>query len=261
MRMDETSNHRLIELLVELFNAEEFRRHLAAIPGMEQVLAQLPGSGCSDMALVEGAVLSLRRRDLLDHTWFDRLVKSRPRSSEKIDAIRALYVPVGADGARCEDAGPWRTLATPPSFLQPTKRQTKGGLVLVDIHGPELNGAERLPGLRFTLENRTAEWLTLTRLVLVTTCHRTLAVFSLARPIEPAAYWELEVPEFGGTRTFQADPPYALPPAQATMIAARLHVLRGGRDRVAPGMCGRYSLEFEFQAGEDVSACSEPIPF
>lgn len=260
VRMDETPHHRLVELLVELFNAEEFRRHLASIPGVEEVLAELPPPGGSVLALADTAVLALRRRELLDRDWFDRLARVRPRSIEKIDGMRALYVPDGARVVRGEDAGPWRTLVSPPSFLQPTKRRSSGGLALVDIHGPQVNSAARLPDLRFTLENRTAEWLTLTRLTLAATCHQTLAVFTLARPIEPVAHWELAVPEFGGSCTFQADPPFALPPAQATMIAVRLHVLRGGRDRVAPGMCGRYSLEFEFHAGEGVSACSEPIP-
>lgn len=258
--MNETPHRCLVDLLAKLFDAGEFRRYLASIPETAELLAELPEPGASVKVLVDAAVGVLHRRELLDGEWFDRLATERPNRRDEIDAIRALYVAGGARAVPGEGAGPWRTLVSPPSFLQPAKRRSCGGLALVDIHGPKVNGEARLPELRFTLENRTVQWLTLTRLELSAVCHRTIAVFTLARPIEPAAYWDLEVPELGGSRTFQADPPFELPPAQATMIAVRLHVLRDGRDRVAPGLCGRYSVEFQFHAGEGVSAYSEPIP-
>lgn len=159
-----------------------------------------------------------------------------------------------------DDAKPWRTLPTAPAFLNPADRQSRGGLKLLDIQASPSPGEVPLPVLRFTLKNESASWLTLTAIGLEAICEKRRAVFAVARPVEPAAFWEVEIPETGGRQVFQAQPPIELAPNAATMVVLRLHVMRAGRDKVPPGQCGAYALRFEFTAGEGAFAISESIP-
>lgn len=260
--MNRSREDRLAELLTEMFDAEEFRRHLEACPSTRGLLVELPPPAASFADFLRQTIAALGRRGMIDSDWFGQIAESRPRRVAEIEEIRALWAAeIAADtavaGGRHGDAKPWRTLSSTPPFLRPEDRQSSGGLRLLDIQ-PSTTGP--LPVLRFTLKNEAAGWLTLTALVLEATCLRPLAVFTMARPVEPAAFWDIEVPEFGGQRTFQADRPIELPAGQATMVELRLFVLRAGRDRVAPGLCGRYTLRFEFRTGEGASASSESIP-
>lgn len=157
-----------------------------------------------------------------------------------------------------EDPRPWRRLSTAPSFLRPAERSSHGGLRLLDVQAP--TNDDSLPVLMFTLKNETSGRLTLTTIVLDATCDHARAVFSRARPLEPVAFWDLEIPAAGGRQTFQTDPPLELPPDAATRVELRLHVRIPDRKRVPPAHCGKYTLRFQFVAGEGASASSEPIP-
>lgn len=262
--MNQARENKLESLLVGLFTVDEFSRFLAATDETREVLLGLPSTTVSTAGFMHNAVAALERRKLIDSLWFARLESERPRRADEIAAVCSLWPdeptterpPAVAPRGKVK---PWERLAAPPPFLRPEDRKSVGGLRLLEIRASVSSEGVPLPVLSFTLKNESPGWLTLTAVHVDAICERSFAVFSMARPVEPAAFWDVEVPEFGGKRILQPRP-LELPSGQVTMIEVRLHVLRAGRDMVPPGLCGRYILRFEFITGEGASAASEAIP-
>jgi len=255
--MQPTKLARLAELLCKLFDADELRRFIQGTLEGDPLRHEWPEkeslAGQADWFVKAG-----ERRGLFDAAWFDALTVEREKRRAEIEAVRAAYLPHG-EPDRPAGAPPWRALPTAPAFLRPQERRSQGGLVLLDIHLRMSTGGVPLPVLRFTLKNESAGSATLTRIGLDAKCIHSRAVFTIGRPLETTAFWDIVVPEPGGSVDFQADPPIALPPGVATMVEIRLYVLRGGRDPVPPQHCGEYTLQFTFKTGEGAMASSEPI--
>lgn len=230
---------------------------MLASVGDGELLTALPSSS-SPATLAHEAVAGLGRRGKIDRELFARLLKLRPGRAADIAAVRARWDDVLAASPRLADmdkAPAPRTLAGAPEYLHPEARQTVGGLRLIDVRpGP-------LQALRFTLKNESTGSLTLTSVVLDAVCHESWMLLSPPRPIAPAEAWDLELPAQGGRREFFAEPVYVLPPGAVHMLEISCHVLRAGAQKVPPGHCGRYTLQFGFFAGEGASALSEPIPW
>ncbi|MBA3546790.1 MAG: hypothetical protein H0T76_09935 [Nannocystis sp.] len=255
--MQPTTAARLAELLCKLFSAEELKLFILGTLEGEQLRHEWPAMK-PPAGQAAWFVEAAERRGLIDTAWFDELTRVRAKRRAEIDTVRVAYLPRG-DADRPAGAPPWRALPTAPAFLRPDERRSEGGLVLLDIHPRMSTDGVPLPVLRFTLKNESPGWATLIRVGLDATCIRSRAVFTMGRPLEPAARWDVAVPETGGSVAFQADPPIALPPGMATMVEIRLYVLRGGRDPVPPQHCGEYTLRFTFTTGEGAAASSEPI--
>lgn len=256
-RMQPTNAARMAELLCKLFDADELRRFILGTLEGDPLRHEWPEKA-SLAGQADWFVKAGERRGLFDAAWFDALTATRERRRAEIDAVRAAYLRVG-EPDRPSGAPPWRALPTAPAFLRPQERRSHGGLVLLDIHPRMSTGGVPLPVLRFTLKNESPGSATLTRIGLNAKCIHSRAVFTIARPLEIAAFWDIVVPELGGSVDFQADPPITLPPGVATLVEIRLHVLRGGRDPVPPQHCGEYTLHFTFTTGEGATASSEAI--
>lgn len=255
--MQPTNAASLAQLLCQLFDDDELRRFALGTLEGDPLRHEWPAKQ-PPAAQATWFTEAAERRGLIDAAWFDELTRARPKRKAEIDTVRTAYLPQG-ETTRPAGAPPWRALPTAPAFLRLEERRSQGGLVLLDIHPSMSTGGVPLPVLRFTLKNESPGWATLIRVGLDATLIHARAVFTMGRPLETAAFWDVVVPELGGSVAFQADPPIALPPGMATMVEIRLYVLRGGRDPVPPQHCGEYTLRFTFTTGEGAAASSEPI--
>lgn len=244
------------ELLCALFDVNELQRLIATdVDGDDLSRTVPPGLSRSDLA--RWYVEALSRRGTLDAGWFDRLAALRPNRIADIDVVRTSY-PRDEQGR--PDLRPWHALTPTPSFLDPAARRSSGGLQLAAILRETDTTGAPLPVLRCTLKNESPGSLTVTAVALDAIREQAFDTFVRPYVLDPAAYWDLEIPEAGGTSSFQVRSPLVIPPGRPAQVALRLYVLRGGREKVAPKHCGAYTLSLKFITAEGASATSEPVP-
>lgn len=124
---DRTPEKALIQLLHDLFDAEELRGFLCGLDDGERLAAVLAGDSASDERLFSGAVAMLKRRGLIGRDFFAALVQERPRQAGRVAEVErgwtqrdhaprshfdpALHTP---------DRSP-REVARPPEAMEPSQ--------------------------------------------------------------------------------------------------------------------------------------------
>lgn len=83
---DQTPMAALHALVLDLFSVDEFRRWLWLGPHAD-ILPELPGEAASAAAVVGAALAVLKRRGLIDSSFFTRLTESRERRHDAIIAV------------------------------------------------------------------------------------------------------------------------------------------------------------------------------
>lgn len=81
----------LARLLMELFNDDELRVHLAAEPGGPDLCAGLPGRPVALTVFSAEAVAALVRRGEISVAFFDRLATARPQRADEVRKVRDLW--------------------------------------------------------------------------------------------------------------------------------------------------------------------------
>lgn len=244
------------ELLCTLFDVNELQYLIATGVDGDDLSRTVP-HGLSRSDLARWYVEALSRRSTLDAAWFDRLAALRPNRIADIDAVRTSH-PCDEQGR--PDLRPWHALTPTPSFLDPAARRSSGGLQLAAILRETSTTGAPLPILRCTFKNGSPGSLTVTAVELDATREQAFDTFVRPYVLDPAAYWDLEIPEAGGTSHFQVRSPLVIPSGRPAQVALRLYVLRGSREKVAPKHCGAYTLSLKFITAEGASATSEPVP-
>lgn len=85
------SQRALFDLLTSLFSADELRRVVRFLPDGDVLSNALPGQGVSFASLCEALIDELRRRGMLNATFFDRLREERPRRVKDIDDVATVW--------------------------------------------------------------------------------------------------------------------------------------------------------------------------
>lgn len=88
-----TAESRLVDLVCDLFDAEEFRAFLRSRRTWQPLLRNLPSGQASLELLVSDAIALLRRRGLLDSDFWLELVHERPRARARIVTLCAELSP------------------------------------------------------------------------------------------------------------------------------------------------------------------------
>ena len=89
-----THETQLVDLLLQLFDPREFRSLVSELPGGKELAADIFSIRESSTTFepFSNAVQALKRRNLIDDSFFDRLVEERPRLAGDINQVRDFVI-------------------------------------------------------------------------------------------------------------------------------------------------------------------------
>ncbi len=89
--MTETPEKALERLLLELFDADEFRTFLRGLEGGDRLVRSLAGKATSDETLFSEAVHALNRQGEIDEAFFSALIEERPKKAGRVQEVAQVW--------------------------------------------------------------------------------------------------------------------------------------------------------------------------